>query len=306
MSRRVLVLKGGWSAEREVSLATGANVTRALTELGHDVIEIDAGHDLPARITAVSPAPEVVFNALHGTGGEDGTVQGLLEVLGLPYTHSRVLASALAMHKPTAKKLFAQAGLACPLGRVMTKRELLAGEPMARPFVIKPVGEGSSVGVRIVDENDPALGDTGFDWPWADRVLVEEFIPGREITVAVKGGEALGVLEIRAATSFYDYEAKYTPGRSDHILPAELPADIYAAAMAIARDAHACLGCRGVTRADLRFDDMSSLAPRLALLEVNTQPGLTPTSLVPEIAAHAGIAFPDLVNWMVEDALCRG
>jgi D-alanine-D-alanine ligase len=304
--RQVAVLSGGWSAERAVSLVTGAAVAEALGAAGYRVSPIVAGPDTATNgVRAVADrlvalAPDAVFNALHGRGGEDGCVQGLLQLLGIPYTHSGVLASALAMDKPTAKRLFAGAGLRCPTGRLATPAELAAGHVMPPPYVIKPPNEGSTVGVRIVhDATAQPLGNRPWEFP--GDALVEEYIPGRELSVAVMGDRALGVVEITSKTAFYDYEAKYSPGMSEHTIPAKLPGAIYARCLEIALGAHRALGCRGVTRADLRFDDRRGEAG-LYLLEVNTQPGLTPTSLVPELAAHAGIGFAALVSWMVEHA----
>jgi D-alanine-D-alanine ligase len=296
--KHVAVLSGGWSAEREVSRSTGAAVVAALTEAGYRVSPIDAGRDVAEKLAALRP--EVVFNALHGRGGEDGCVQGILQVLGIPYTHSGVRASALAMHKPTAKTLFAAAGLRCPEGRLVPPSVVAAGHVMAPPYVLKPPDEGSTVGVRIVrSAAERPFGNT--PWEFAGDVLVETYIPGRELSVAVMGERALGVVEIISKTAFYDYEAKYSPGMSDHLVPAPLPEDVYAAALEIALKAHRALGCRGVSRADLRYDETRGVAG-LFLLEVNTQPGLTPTSLVPDIARHVGISFTELVSWMVENA----
>ena len=297
-AQHVAVLHGGWSAERDVSLMTGAAVAKALAAAGYRVTAIDAGRDVATRLAAA--APDVVFNALHGRAGEDGAIQGLLEVMAIPYTHSGVRASALAMDKPTAKELFAAAGLRCPTGRLVSPAELAAGHVMPPPYVIKPRNEGSTVGVRIVtDARATPLGNRPWEFP--GDALVEEYIPGRELSVAVMGERALGVVEITAKPGFYDYEAKYTPGMSDHAIPAPLPPPLYDLALEVALKAHRALGCRGVTRADLRLDDARGAAG-LYLLEINTQPGLTPTSLVPEIAAQAGIGFTELVTWMVEHA----
>jgi D-alanine-D-alanine ligase len=301
-AKHVAVLSGGWSAERAVSQVTGAAVAAALDAAGYRVSAIEAGRDVASRLAAA--APDVAFNALHGRGGEDGCIQGVLEVMGIPYTHSGVLASALAMDKPTAKRLFAAAGLRCPEGRLVPPAELAAGHVMAPPYVIKPRNEGSTVGVRIVRSADePPLGNRLWEFP--GDALVEEYIPGRELSVAVMGERALGVVEITPKTGFYDYEAKYSAGMSEHTVPAPLPAPLYARALEVALTAHRALGCRGVTRADLRLDDARGAAG-LYLLEVNTQPGLTPTSLVPEIAAHVGISFRELVTWMVEHAALDG
>ncbi len=304
--QRVLVLMGGWSAEREVSLSSGTEVARALIERGYRVDTLDVTRDMGALMAALSPKPDVVFNALHGKGGEDGTIQGLLDLLEIPYTHSGVLASALAMDKPAAKQAFVAAGLRCPEGIVVPREVLLRGDVMARPYVVKPPAEGSSVGVRIVREQDNAQVFDSETWMFGDEVLVERYIPGREITVAVlgetTGPRALGVLEIRPHGGFYDYTAKYTDGQAAHLMPAPLDPDVYEEALRIAETAHRELGCRGVSRADLRYDDSKGGPGGLYLLEVNTQPGMTPLSLVPEIAAAAGIAFPQLVSWMVENA----
>ncbi len=304
MTKRVAVLMGGWSAEREVSLASGRDCSAALREAGYAVDTIDVGRDLPAMIQALTPRPDAVFNALHGTGGEDGTIQGVLDFLGIPYTHSGLLASALAMDKPTAKRIFAAAGLRCPEGRVLPLDRLKDGEPLPRPYVLKPTHEGSSVGVLIVREGGNAPLPSVADWPFGRDVLAERFIPGRELTVAVMGDRALGALEIRPHGAFYDYTAKYAEGGSDHVAPTDLPRDIYAEALDMALRAHRALGCRGVSRADLRYDDTGAGRGQLYLLEINTQPGMTPTSLVPEIAAAAGYSFPALVSWMVEEARC--
>ncbi len=256
MTKRVAVLMGGCSAEREVSLVSGRACAAGLREAGYEAIEIDVGRDVSALAQALnSPVPDAVFNALHGRWGEDGCIQGILELLRIPYTHSGVLASALAMDKPMAKRLFEVAGISCPEGQVVDRDELLAGDVMARPYVVKPHNEGSSVGVRIITEgtNEPPL--SAADWTFGDRILVETFIPGRELTVSVRGDEALAVTEIRPRAGFYDYEAKYTDGRSVHVIPAELPDAIYDLAMEWALVAHRVLGCRGVSRADFRYDD---------------------------------------------------
>ena len=303
MTKSVAVLMGGWSAEREVSLSSGRECAKALAERGYAVRSVDVGRDPAALLAALTPRPDAVFNALHGRGGEDGTIQALLDLLGIPYTHSGLLASAVAMDKPMAKAVFAAAGLPLAEGRVASRAELAAGDPLPRPFVVKPVNEGSSVGVRIVRENDNSWSVEAARWPFAEA-LVEAFVPGREITVAVMGARALGVCEIRPRGSFYDYTAKYGAGGSDHLVPAPIHPQAYAAALDIALRAHRALGCRGVSRADLRYDDTKGEPGRLVLLEVNTQPGMTPTSLVPDLARHVGIDFSDLVAWMVESAAC--
>ncbi len=304
MSKRVAVLMGGRSAEREVSLVSGAACVEGLRQKGYDAFGVDVGTDMDDLLRALEPRPDAVFNALHGRFGEDGRIQGLLDLLGLPYTHSGVLASALAMDKPLAKQVFAAVGLKSPEGKVLPVDALLKGDPFPRPYVAKPAAEGSSVGVRIVRNGDnlPPLGSE--HWPFGSEVLVERYIPGRELTVAVMGERALGVTELRPHAGFYDYEAKYTAGKTDHLIPAPVPGPVAEAAKSMALAAHAVLGCRGVTRSDFRYDDSRPGVDGLYLLEINTQPGMTPLSLVPEQAAYCGISFPDLVAWMVENAAC--
>jgi D-alanine-D-alanine ligase len=296
--RNVAVLMGGWSAEREVSLVSGAAVAGGLKSAGYSVTSIDVQRDMGALLTRLYPKPDAVFNALHGRYGEDGCVQGLLNILDIPYTHSGLLASALAMDKPAAKSLFAAAGILVAEHVIANRDELAGGAVMAAPYVIKPLNEGSSVGVHIVGEGD-TFTPTAELWPYGEKVMVERFIPGRELTVAVMGDHALAVTEITTQRGFYDYQAKYAEGGSQHRLPADLPGPVEAEARRISELAHQKLGCRGVSRADIRFDGKD-----LYILEVNTQPGMTPTSLVPEQAALAGIPFPELVGWMVENAVC--
>ena len=300
MTRHVAVLMGGWSAEREVSLVSGAAVTKALKEADYRVTSIDVQRDMGALLTRLYPRPDAVFNALHGRYGEDGCVQGLLDILDIPYTHSGLLASALAMNKPMAKRLFTASGIPVPEEVIADRESIMAGDIMPRPYVIKPINEGSSVGVLIVREGDnrPPI-DAGEGWRYGRHVMVEKFIPGRELTVAVMGDKALAVTEITSKRSFYDYEAKYTDGGSRHIVPADVDADVSDEALRLSVVAHEALGCRGVSRADWRYDGDS-----LFLLEVNTQPGMTPTSLVPEQAEYVGLSFKDLVVWMVENAEC--
>ena len=257
-------------------------------------------------LRALEPRPEVIFNALHGIGGEDGTIQAVFEMLAIPYTHSGVLASALAMHKPTAKMVFRAAGLPVVEDFVASPEELARHDPLPAPFVVKPTNQGSSVGVRIVRVGDNSWREEVAGWRFGSEIMVERFIPGRELTVAVMGDRALGVCEIVPRGSFYDYTAKYAQGGSDHLVPAPIPARIYEEALDISLRAHRALGCRGVSRADLRYDDTPEGDGRLYLLEVNTQPGMTPTSLVPDIARHAGIGFDELVVWIVENAACEG
>jgi len=301
--RDIAVLYGGPSAEREVSLVSGRACADALASLGHRIRLIDVGHDVAALSRDLcDPRPDLVFNALHGRFGEDGCIQGLLNLLELPYTHSGLLASALAMDKPVAKRLFAAAGLRCPEGLVLAPEALLAGDPLPRPYVVKPTHEGSSVGVVIVQpgSNNPPIDPAV--WPFGRDVLVERFVAGRELTVAVMEDRALAVTELRTKVGFYDYEAKYTAGKTEHLVPAPVPPAIYEEALETALAAHRALGCRGVSRADFRYDDRAE--DGLFLLEVNTQPGMTPLSLVPEQAGYVGIAFPELVQWMVERARC--
>ena len=306
MSQRVAVLMGGWSAEREVSLVSGRECANALEHLGYQVARIDVTRDLTELVTALTPKPDIIFNALHGRGGEDGTIQGVLETLGVPYTHSGVVASSIAMHKPLAKSIFAAAGLPLAESKVVSYAALTQGDVMQRPFVVKPINEGSSVGVRVVRDGDNDWTDTFAGWnDEGDALMVESYVPGREITVAVMGDRALGALEIRpTSAAMYDYDAKYAPGGSDHLMPAPIHPDAYAAALDIGLKAHRALGCRGVTRSDLRYDDTAGEPGRLVLLEINTQPGMTPTSLVPDIAKYNGISFAELVRWMVENAAC--
>ncbi len=297
-SPRVALLLGGISAEREVSLVSGRECASALRDEGFEVVEIDAGADLPARLA--DARADVVFNALHGRWGEDGCVQGLLEWLKIPYTHSGVLASALAMDKPKAKDAFARAGLPITESLLAPTAEIRARHVLAPPYVVKPYNEGSSVGITIVGEGangPPALPDTV-----PDLMMVERFVPGRELTVTVMGDRALAVTDI-VTDGWYDYDAKYAAGGSRHVVPAAIPAEIEAACLDYARRAHLALGCRGVSRTDFRWDPAEGLAG-LFLLETNTQPGMTPTSLAPEQAQHCGISFGALVRWMVEDASC--
>ena len=301
MTRHVAVLMGGLSAEREVSLVSGEACAAALEGLGYAVTRIDVGRDLHEVLR--STRPDLVFNALHGRYGEDGRVQGLLDQLGLAYTHSGVLASALAMDKPMAKRVFASVGLRCPEGVETSLAELLAAPPLPPPFVVKPAAEGSSVGVVIVPDHDlRPLTDRNDVDPHC-RLLVERYVPGRELTCAVLGDEPLAVTEIRPNDGFYDYRAKYTEGFASHLVPAPLTPDLYERVMDSALRAHRVLGCRGVSRADFRFDPAQGDAG-LYLLEVNTQPGMTPLSLVPEQAAYRGIAFPELVVRLLEQARC--
>jgi D-alanine-D-alanine ligase len=301
MSKHVAVLMGGWSAEREVSLRSGKACADALERGGFRVTRVDVGRDIATVLRTLKP--DVAFNVLHGVPGEDGTLQGVLEILGVPYTHSGVLASALAMQKDMAKVAMQAAGIPVPEGKVVSRAEAAAGHVLARPYVIKPVAEGSSVGVFIVTEEHahPPQELNRADWPY-ERLLVERYIPGKELTCAVLGDRALDVTEIVATTRFYDYEAKYAPGGSRHVLPAEISPFVYQEVRRLALKAHHALGCRGVTRADFRYDDSRTGTEGLVCLEVNTQPGMTETSLVPELAIHAGMTFDELVRWMADDA----
>ena len=300
MSSHVAVLMGGWSAESEVSLVSGAAVANALSNAGYQVTSVDVQRDMSSLLTRLSPKPDVVFNALHGRYGEDGCVQGLLNILNIPYTHSGVLASALAMDKPMAKRLMKDAGITVADHQIVTREEMTNSGVMDAPFVIKPLNEGSSVGVSIIHENDH-FDLAAAEWDYGEQVMLEKYIAGRELTVAVMGDLALDVTEIDTQHGFYDYNAKYARGGSRHQVPADLPTDVYEEALRISLLAHETMGCRGVSRSDMRYDGTN-----LYMLEVNTQPGMTPTSLVPEQAAHANISFEDLVSWMVEHAACDG
>ncbi len=310
MSRRfehVAVLLGGWSAEREVSLNSGKQCADALESVGYRVTRIDVDRRLPERLREL--APDVCFNALHGKGGEDGTVQGILETLEIPYTHSGVLASALAMDKAKAKIVFTDAGIPTAEHRIVPRLDAARAHAMPPPYVIKPVAEGSSVGVFIVREDHahPPQELTASEWSFAEEVMVERYVAGRELTCAVMGDRPLGVIEILPAEglAFYDYQAKYAQGGSRHVLPAEISPNIYELVQKLSLKAHQCLGCRGISRADFRFDDRPGGTGELICLEVNTQPGMTATSLVPELAGHSGLTFGELVRWIVEDASCN-
>jgi len=296
---KVAVLLGGISAEREVSLSTGHECAAALREAGYQVIEVDAGRDLPAQLAEIRP--DVAFNALHGRWGEDGCVQGLLEWLGIPYTHSGVLASALAMDKIRSKEAYRAAGLPVVDSVLASRAAIEAAHVMAPPYVVKPYNEGSSVGVYLVAEGANGPPRLSSDMP--EQLMVEAYVPGRELTVSVLGDRALTVTDI-VTTGWYDYDAKYKPGGSHHVVPAEVPTEIFDACMAHALAAHQVLGCRGLSRTDFRWDEARGL-DGLILLETNTQPGMTPTSLSPEQAAICGMSFPELCRWLVEDASCQ-
>ncbi|MEO1193479.1 MAG: D-alanine--D-alanine ligase [Pseudomonadota bacterium] len=304
--RRIVLLKGGPSAEREVSLVTAAACVEALRSLGHAVTEHDLTRDLGALTRVLTdPKPDLVFNALHGHYGEDGCVQGIFELLQVRYTHSGLLASAMAMDKPLAKRLFAAAGLTTPDGRIVTLEDFADGDPQPRPYVVKPLAEGSSVGVTIVREGGNAPPISAETWRFGSHALLEPYIPGRELTVTVLGERPLTVTELRPKVGFYDYEAKYTEGKTEHIVPAEVHPEIFEQALQAALTAHQVLGCQGMSRSDFRYDDTAGEPGRLYLLEVNTQPGMTPLSLAPEQARYAGLDFPALCQWLVEEAMAR-
>ncbi|MGQ3673755.1 D-alanine--D-alanine ligase [Xanthobacter sp. TB0136] len=302
MARHVAVLMGGWSSEREVSLRSGAACADALETAGYRVTRVDVDRDVATVLARLKP--DVALNVLHGTPGEDGIIQGILEVMQIPYSHSGVLASALAMDKAQARITLAAAGVPVARGGPVSRSEAARAHVMEPPYVLKPIAEGSSVGVFIVreDQTHPPQELNRADWSFGETLLVEEFIPGLELTCAVMGDQALGVIEIEATQPFYDYESKYSAGGSSHILPARILPDVYEKVRMLSLTAHRALGCRGVSRSDFRYDPSRTDGSGLICLEVNTQPGMTETSLVPDLAAHAGISFGELVTWMVEDA----
>ncbi len=299
--KNVAVLMGGWSSEREVSLMSGADIAQALRANGHTVREIDVTRDITKLTADLSPSPDVAFVALHGTGGEDGVIQGILETMSISYTHSGVTASAVGMDKVLSRKLFQHIGLPTPVSKVVTVGSLKQGHPMSVPYVIKPIAEGSSRGVYIVRD---LSGTPPIDPQWADskKVLIEEFIDGREIQVGILGDRALGAIEICPIAGFYDYEAKYTDGKAVHKMPAPLSESAYQRALDIGLRAHQLLECTGISRSDLMYDEAKDC---FYLLEINTHPGMTPLSLLPEIAAHAGIGYNELVEWMLRNAQCH-
>jgi D-alanine-D-alanine ligase len=303
----IAVLMGGWSAEREVSLLSGKGVADALEALGHRVTRIDMGRDVAARLAEA--APDLVFNALHGTPGEDGSVQGMLDLMGLRYTHSGLATSVIAIDKVLTKQALVPHGIPMPGGRIVKSAELFERDPLPRPYVLKPVNEGSSVGVAIVTDEgnygNPIARDAKGPWGEFDELLAEPFVRGRELTTAVLGDTAMGVTELRPKSGFYDYDAKYTDGMTEHVCPADIPDDVAAACEAIAVRAHRLLGCRGASRSDFRWDDERGV-DGLFLLEVNTQPGMTPLSLVPEQARHRGMSYETLVQAIVDEALAGG
>ena len=300
---KVAVLMGGWSAERDVSLVTGKGVAEAVARLGHEAVAIDMGRDIAQRLAEAQP--DVVFNALHGTPGEDGSVQGLLDLMGLRYTHSGLATSVVAIDKQLTKQALLPHGIRMPGGHVVRTESLYLGDPLPRPYVLKPVIEGSSVGVAIVTQTsnygDPIARDSRGPWQEFDELLAEPFIRGRELTTAVLGDRAMGVTELRPKSGFYDYEAKYTDGMTEHICPANVPQAIADACLDLALRAHRVLGCKGTSRSDFRWDDEKGVEG-LYLLEVNTQPGMTPLSLVPEQAKALGISYEQLVELILDEA----
>ena len=303
----IAVLMGGWSAEREVSLMSGVGVADALESLGHRVTRVDMDRDVAARLAAISP--DLVFNALHGTPGEDGSVQGMLDLMGLRYTHSGMVASVIAIDKVLTKQALVPHGIPMPGGRIVKTADIFEADPLTRPYVLKPVNEGSSVGVAIVttDGNygNPIGRDVVGPWQEFDELLAEPFIRGRELTTAVLGGRALGVTELKPKSGFYDYDAKYTDGLTEHVCPADVPDDIAEACKSLALEAHRLLGCKGASRSDFRWDDERG-TDGLFLLEINTQPGMTALSLVPEQARHLGMTYPQLVQAIVDEAMAEG
>jgi D-alanine-D-alanine ligase len=303
--KHVAVLMGGFSSERPVSLSSGNACADALEAQGYRVTRVDVARDVGSVLADLRP--DAAFNALHGPFGEDGTIQGILEYLGIPYTHSGVLASALAMNKEKAKRIAKAAGIPVAESRVVNRKTIAGEHPMKPPYVVKPVNEGSSFGVVIVREGQshPPQVVASAEWRYGDQVMVERYVHGRELTCAVMGDVALGVCEIiPVGHNFYDYDSKYVPGGSKHEVPAKISPNIYQKLQTLALKAHQAIGCRGVSRSDFRYDDRHSEHGEIVWLEVNTQPGMTPTSLVPEIAAHAGHTFGELLSWMVEDASC--
>lgn len=303
--KHVAMLMGGFSSERPVSLSSGNACADALEAVGYKVTRVDVGHDIASVLAELKP--DVAFNALHGPFGEDGTIQGVLEYLEIPYTHSGVLASALAMDKAQAKIVAKAAGIPVAEQRLMNRFEFTSSHPMKPPYVVKPVREGSSFGVVMVkeDQSHPPQIITSQEWRYGDSVMVERYVYGRELTCGVMGDVALGVTEVvPQGHAFYDYDSKYVKGGSKHVIPAQISPNIYQKVQTLALKAHQAIGCRGVSRSDFRYDDRFSENGELIWLEINTQPGMTPTSLVPEMAEHAGHSFGEFLKWMVEDASC--
>lgn len=306
MTLHVAVLMGGWSAERDVSLMSGKGIVEALESLGHRVTAIDMGRDVALKLAEAGP--DIVFNALHGTPGEDGSVQGMLDLMGLKYTHSGMVTSVIAIDKVLTKQALVPHGIPMPGGRIVKSAELFDGDPLRRPYVLKPVNEGSSVGVAIVTDDgnygNPIGREVAGPWQDFEELLAEPYVRGRELTTAILGGKALGVTELKPRNGWYDYDAKYTDGLTEHVFPAQIPDEIAEACKRIALEAHRLLGCKGASRADFRWDDNQGIEG-LFLLEVNTQPGMTPLSLVPEQARHLGISYPQLVQMIVDEALAE-
>nr|WP_321456333.1 D-alanine--D-alanine ligase [uncultured Cohaesibacter sp.] len=305
MTKHVAVLMGGWSSERSVSLSSGSSCADALEAAGYKVTRVDVQRDISTVLSELKP--DVAFNALHGPFGEDGCIQGVLEILGIPYTHSGVMASSLAMNKEKSKEIMREAGIPVAESRVVHRLEAAKAHILPPPYVIKPVNEGSSFGVLIVDKDQqhPPQELYSSDWPYGDIVMVERYVAGHELTCAAMGDKALDIIDIVANNDgFYDFDAKYAPGGSTHILPANLKPNIYQYIQSLTIRAHKALGCKGISRADFRYDETAGEDGDLICLEVNTQPGMTPTSLVPDMARHAGMDFEQLVSWMVEDASC--
>lgn len=303
--KHVAVLMGGFSSERPVSLSSGNACADALESVGYTVTRVDVDHDVASVLSELKP--DVAFNALHGPFGEDGTIQGILEYLQIPYTHSGVLASALAMDKAQAKIVARSAGIPVAEQRLMSRFDFTSAHPMKPPYVVKPVREGSSFGVVMVkeDQSHPPQIITSAEWRYGDSVMVERYVYGRELTCGVMGDVALGVTEVvPQGHAFYDYDSKYVKGGSKHVIPAQISPNIYQKIQTLALKAHQAIGCRGVSRSDFRYDDRFSENGELIWLEINTQPGMTPTSLVPEMAVHAGHSFGEFLRWMVEDASC--
>ena len=301
--KHVAVLMGGWSSEREVSLSSGNEVAKALKELGYTVTPIDVVGSLPELVSHLTDAkPDVIFNALHGVGGENGVIQGVLEMMKIPYTHSGVTASALAMNKVLSRKVFMSHGIPVPIDKVISFADLKANHPMSFPYVVKPIGEGSSRGVSII-YNEDDYQEMVVNWAFGEQVLVEKYIPGREIHVSIINGKAIGALEIKVQDGYYDYEAKYTLGRAEHLMPAPLEPDALQEVLELSQKAYHALGCRSACRADFRYDDTIK-NPTFYLLEINTQPGMTPTSLVPETVGYYGMSFNQLVQLLIDNARC--
>jgi D-alanine-D-alanine ligase len=302
---QIAVLMGGWSGEREVSLNGGKAISSAIRALGHDAIEIDVQPDLQKLLNNLSPKPDLVINNLHGPWGEDGHIQSILDIMGLPYNTSGQLSSAMAMDKVISKKIFISDNIPTPEYKVLPIKEAFGRQVMDFPYVMKPINEGSTLGVYIV-KAEAEIPEMPSDWTYGDHVLVERYIPGRELSVPVLGDRAVGVIELRPTVGFYDYKAKYTDGITEHIVPAKIDETVYQRALKYALQAHRALGCQGMSRADFRYDDTKGEPGDLYLLEVNTQPGMVELSIVPDVVRNIdGMSFKDLVQWMIEDTLCR-